>query len=64
MYVDDFMIILQTNKKIGQRINVFGEAFKLKDLGNMTKSLGTNIDESSDGIQINQQDEIEAYVMK
>ncbi|KAI0992868.1 hypothetical protein K3495_g15316, partial [Podosphaera aphanis] len=59
-YVDDFMIISASRSNIDKTINLLAKAFQLKDLGNMTKFLGINIEKDSDGIRINQQDKIDA----
>lgn len=59
-YVDDFMIMSKSEYKTHQAANSLGNAFKIKDLGDMTKFLGINIELNSDGIRINQQDKIEA----
>lgn len=59
-YVDDFMIISSSRTQIENLIKAMAEAFQLKDLGDMTRFLGINIENESDGIRINQQDKIEA----
>lgn len=59
-YVDDFMIISPSHDQINQTITTLSNAFQLKDLGEMTKFLGINIEQNTDGISINQQDKIEA----
>ena len=59
-YVDDFMII-STNEILTQESAMaLSKAFQIKDLGNMTKFLGINIQSLSNGIYINQTDKIEA----
>lgn len=59
-YVDDFMIIAGSSSQTHQTATALGDAFQVKDLGNMTKFLGINIDQRPDGIRINQQDKIES----
>ena len=54
------MIISTSRSKIDEAIASLAKAFKLKDLGDMTKFLGINIQKGSDGIHINQQDKIDA----
>lgn len=59
-YVDDFMIISPSESDINNIIALLAKAFQVKDLGNMTKFLGINIQRNSDGIHINQEDKINA----
>ncbi|KAI1007746.1 hypothetical protein K3495_g477 [Podosphaera aphanis] len=59
-YVDDFMIISASRSNIDKAIKALANPFQLKDLGNMTKFLGINIEKDSDGIRINQRDKIDA----
>lgn len=59
-YVDDFMILAKTNEQINEAINMLSQAFQIKNLGEMTKFLGINIRQTSDGIRIDQMDKIEA----
>lgn len=58
-YVDDFMIISSSVSQIDHTINLLGNAFQIKNLGQMTRFLGINIDRKLDGIRINQKDKIE-----
>ncbi|KAI0993946.1 hypothetical protein K3495_g14238 [Podosphaera aphanis] len=58
-YVDDFMIISESELQTHQTAGALGNAFWVKDLGTMTKFLGINIEQDCDGIRINQQDKIE-----
>lgn len=53
------MIISASRIKINDTISALANAFKLKDLGNMTKFLGININQNSSSILINQSDKIE-----
>ena len=57
-YVDDFMIISKSHKSIINCVTSLANAFQIKDLGEMTKFLGINIEQMPDGIRINQQDKI------
>ncbi|KAI0999571.1 hypothetical protein K3495_g8626 [Podosphaera aphanis] len=59
-YVDDFMIISASKAQIQDTISTLSQAFRAKDLGSMTKFLGINISQKSDGIHIDQMDKIEA----
>ncbi|KAI0998376.1 hypothetical protein K3495_g9819 [Podosphaera aphanis] len=58
-YVDDFMIISESELQTHQTASALGNTFRVKDLGTMTKFLGINIEQNSDGIQINHQDKVE-----
>lgn len=57
-YVDDFLIISASLIQIDKYIAALANAFELKDLGEMTKFLGANIERNSNGILINQQDKM------
>lgn len=59
-YVDDFIIISSSKTKIDEIVSILSSAFRVKDLGQVSKFLGINITQSSKGIRINQQDKIES----
>lgn len=59
-YVDDFMIISPSKHEIHKTITTLAKVFQLKDLGNMTKFIGINIEKQTDGIRINQEDKIDS----
>lgn len=53
------MILSVCIKQINHAVSALAEAFRLKDLGNMTKFIGINIIDNSDGIRINQEVKID-----
>ena len=59
-YVDDFMILAPTNKEIDQIIRLLAQDLEVKDLGDMTKFIGVEIQQSDEGIRSSQSAKIEA----
>lgn len=53
------MIISQSETEITNTVNALAEAFNIKDLGDMIKFIGINIERKLNGIYINQTDKIE-----
>lgn len=60
--IDDFMIISSSLSQIDSAIGILAKVFKIKNLGQMTRFLGININRKLDGIRINQKDKIEIPV--
>jgi hypothetical protein len=51
-YVDDFMILAKANESIDDTIRLLAKDLEVKDLGDMTRFIGIEIEQSNEGIRV------------